>query len=156
MHIQVAIGVRQKRPETVEAAVVVSIELEIYMYLNSCSSGVQGGGGRGATTLASVATSNSTEPISEALKQLNEKDLTSWQFWCKQRDQNSTLTSANVKARKSKLRRHTCWNCGKNGAHCSEVLESSKATGSGKLQPLSSMGLSQGVPRICEGPGTAQ
>ena len=38
---QVAFGVRQKRPETVEAAVVATIELE--SYLNSCSSRVQGG-----------------------------------------------------------------------------------------------------------------
>eukprot|EP00731_Ephydatia_muelleri_P009374 Em0004g1712a len=57
---QVAFGVRQKRPETVEAAVVATIELE--SYLNSCSSRVQGG----ATAVASAATANSTEPILEA------------------------------------------------------------------------------------------
>ena len=69
MHIenpQVAFGVRQKHPKMVEAAVVATIELE--SYLNSCSSNVQGG----ATALASAATSNSTEPISKALKQLKE------------------------------------------------------------------------------------
>ena len=50
---QFAFGVRQKCPETVEAAVVATIELE--SYLNSCSSRVQGS----ATAVASAATSNS-------------------------------------------------------------------------------------------------
>eukprot|EP00731_Ephydatia_muelleri_P027657 Em0019g530a len=112
---QVAFGVRQKRPETVEAAVVATIDLE--SYLNSCSSRVQGG----ATPVASAATSNSTESISEALQQLNER-----------------LDKLEVLVETDMLE---LW---EERAHSSEVLESSKATGSGKLQTLGGMGLPRG------------
>lgn len=61
---QVAFGVRQKRPETVEAAVIVTIELE--SYLNTASRAQ-----RGSSAVASLSVS--AEPSSESLKLLNER-----------------------------------------------------------------------------------
>eukprot|EP00731_Ephydatia_muelleri_P010418 Em0005g1004a len=65
---QVAFGVRQKRPETVEAAVLATIELE--SYLNSCSI-VEC---KEAPHLSRLQLHQTVlSPISEALKQLNER-----------------------------------------------------------------------------------
>ncbi|KAL5479364.1 hypothetical protein EMCRGX_G022878 [Ephydatia muelleri] len=64
---QVAFGVRQKRPETVEAAVVATIELESYLGINS-------GTGKDSVPSVSAATPVSgPEPLAETLRMLNER-----------------------------------------------------------------------------------
>ena len=128
---QVAFGVRQKRPETVEAAVVATIELE--SYLNSCSSRVQGG----ATAVAYAATSHSTEPISEALKQLNGRHGEVGSFGSKQRD-----TSKHK--RESESSRPTCWNCEKKGHIAHKCWNRQKQQGQGNSNPSAAWACHEG------------
>lgn len=131
---QVAFGVRQKRPETVEAAVVATIELE--SYLSSCSSRVQGG----ATPIASAATSNSTEPISEALKQLNER-LDKLEVLVVSKETN---TNTRERERESESRRPTCWNCGKKGHIARKCWNRQKQQGQGNSKPSAAWACHEG------------
>ena len=131
---QVAFGVRQKRPETVEAAVVATIDLE--SYLNSCSSRVQGG----ATPVASAATSNSTESISEALQQLNER-LDKLEVLVVSKE---TKTNTRKRERESESRRPTCWNCGKKGHIARKCWNRQKQQGQGNSKPSAAWACHEG------------
>ena len=63
---QVAFGVRQKRPETVEAAVVATIELESYLGINS-------GTGKDCSSRTAATPVSGPEPLAETLRMLNER-----------------------------------------------------------------------------------
>ena len=116
---QVAFGVRQKRPETVEAAVIVTIELE--SYLNTASRAQ-----RGSSAVASLSVS--AEPSSESLKLLNER-----------LDKLEVLlvSKANTGARERRTALKgppTCWNCGKKG-HIARNCWTRQKQGQGNSNP---------------------
>ena len=117
---QVAFGVRQKRPEMVEAVVVATIELESY-HLNTASS-VQGG----SSAVASLSVS--AEPSLESLKLLNER-----------LDKLEVLlvSKANTGARERRTALKgppTCWNCGKKG-HIARNCWTRQKQGQGNSNP---------------------
>ena len=123
---QVAFGVRQKRPETVEAAVLATIELE--SYLNSCSI-VEC---KEAPHLSRLQLHQTVlSPISEALKQLNER-LDKLEVLVVSKE---TKTNTRERERESESRRPTCWNCGKKGHIARKCWNRQKQQGQGNSKP---------------------
>ena len=105
---QVAFGVRQKRPETVEAAVVATIELESYLGINS-------GTGKDTVPPVSAATPVSgPEPLAETRRMLNER-LEKLEVLALSYPSTRTQERLGTRAREQSTGGLTCWNCGKKG-----------------------------------------
>lgn len=108
---QVAFGVRQRRPETLEAAVVSTIELE--SYLGNCS----GTPSRLGTQVASTVSSTGADSIAEVLESLNGR-LDKLEVLMV----SNASASARAEPRQSSRGREEmeergpiCWYCGKRG-----------------------------------------
>lgn len=101
---QVAFGVRQKRPETVEAAVVATIELESYLASRTdlC---------RGPSSAAAAVAAVNPEPLSEGLRLLNERLEKLEVLVVSQPDSRSRKRRGND----VRETRPICWNCSKKG-----------------------------------------
>lgn len=128
---QVAFGVRQKRPETVEAAVVATIELESYL---GCYSSVQrdtsAAAGPAATPIAAV----NSEPLLDTLKLLNER-LEKLEVLVVSRADSSSHKQHVDAARENKWNGLTCWNCGRKGHIARNCRNRRNTQSQGKFNP---------------------
>ena len=110
---QVALGVRQKRPETVQAAVVATIELESYLGSISTASSTRTDPTPTISVVSSVA---ENEPLSAALKQLNERlERLEVQMVSAHSDSRTHKPQADEVHGRKATAALTCWNCGKEG-----------------------------------------
>ena len=111
---QVAFGVRQKRPETVQAAVVATIELE--SYLGSISTASQPTRRDPMPAVSVVSSVAENEPVSAALKQLNERlERLEVQMVSAHSDSRTHKPQADEVHGRKATAALTCWNCGKRG-----------------------------------------
>ena len=118
---QVALGVRQKRPETVQAAVVATIEFESYLgSIHGARTGAGSGSStqrEGATpTVSVVSPATESEPLSEALQMLNERlERLEVQMVSAHSDSRTRKPQDDGSHGRKATAALTCWNCGKKG-----------------------------------------
>ena len=125
---QVAFGVRQKRPETVEAAVVATIELESYLGINS-------GTGKDSVPPVSAATPVSgPEPLAETLRMLNER-LEKLEVLAVSYPSTRTQERLGTHEREQSTGGLTCWNCGKKGHVARKCWSRQNAKRQGNFSP---------------------
>ena len=139
---QVAFGVRQKRPETVEAAVLATIELESYLGINS-------GTGKDSVPSVSAATPVSgPEPLAETLRMLNER-LEKLEVLAVSYPSTRTQERLGTRAREQSTGGTNMLELWQERTCGEKMLESAKRKASGKLQPLGGKG-----GRTYDGPST--
>ena len=125
---QIAFGVRQKRPETVDAAVTATIELESYL---GSTSGAQKG--NIATTAAA-----GPETLAEALKVLNDR-LQKLEVLVVNKAESSSagkpISQGTTQGRGAEKKRPTCWHCGRKGHIARNCWERQSQQSQGNFNP---------------------
>ena len=125
---QIAFGVRQKRPETVDAAVTATIELESYL---GSTSGAQKG--NIATTAAA-----GPETLAEALKVLNDR-LQKLEVLVVNKAESSSagklILQGTTQGRGAEKKRPTCWHCGRKGHIARNCWERQSQQSQGNFNP---------------------
>ena len=112
---QVAFGVRQKCPETLDAAVRMTIELESYLKITTTPTPV----------VAAATSADESEPLSKALQLLNER-LDKLEVMVVSKSNPSSQEKQDTdRAKDAGKRGPICWNCGKRG-HIARRCWSSK------------------------------
>eukprot|EP00731_Ephydatia_muelleri_P027663 Em0019g536a len=102
---QVAFGVRQKCPETLDAAVRMTIELESYLKMTTTPTPV----------VAAATSADESEPLSKALQLLNER-LDKLEVMVVSKSNPSSQGKQDTdRAKDAGKRGPICWNCGKRG-----------------------------------------
>eukprot|EP00731_Ephydatia_muelleri_P003753 Em0001g3753a len=102
---QVAFGVRQKCPETLDAAVRMTIELESYLKMTTTPTPV----------VAAATSADESEPLSKALQLLNER-LDKLEVMVVSKSNPSSQEKQDTdRAKDAGKRGPICWNCGKRG-----------------------------------------
>ncbi|KAL5505693.1 hypothetical protein EMCRGX_G007162 [Ephydatia muelleri] len=112
---QVAFGVRQKCPETLDAAARMTIELESYLKITTTPTPV----------VAAATSADESEPLSKALQLLNER-LDKLEVMVVSKSNPSSQENQDTdRAKDAGKRGPICWNCGKRG-HIARRCWSSK------------------------------
>eukprot|EP00731_Ephydatia_muelleri_P031295 Em0022g809a len=112
---QVAFGVRQKCPETLDAAVRMTIELESYLKITTTPTPV----------VAAATSADESKPLSKALQLLNER-LDKLEVMVVSKSNPSSQEKQDTdRAKDAGKRGPICWNCGKRG-HIARRCWSSK------------------------------
>ena len=125
---QIAFGVRQKRPETVDAAVTATIELESYL---GSTSGAQKG------NIATTAVAG-PETLAEALKVLNDR-LQKLEVLVVNKAESSSagkpISQGTTQGRGAEKKRPTCWHCGRKGHIARNCWERQSQQSQGNFNP---------------------
>ena len=122
---QVAFGVRQKCPETLDAAVMMTIELESYLKIATTP-----------TPVVAVATAaDKSEPLSKALQLLNER-LDKLEVMVVSKSNPSSQEKQDTdRAKDAEKRGPICWNCGKRGHIARRCWSSKNSKQQGNSKP---------------------
>ena len=112
---QAAFGSRQKCPETLDAAVMMTIELESYLRITTTHTPV----------VAATTAADESEPLSKALQLLNERLDILEVIVVSKSNPSSQEKQDTDRAKDAEKRGPICWNCRKRG-HIARRCWSSK------------------------------